>query len=164
MHIGLEIGLSGLIQAGVKFILDKVNYNDNRVSNTGDRSAATNTGIHHRHHHRSHHHLLCSHRTSQGRTRQLQPPVHTTPRQHSPNKRVTAIKVNDEESVHPPVEGTTLFKNSFFNLFSIPTPSPPLPPRSHQKAASVHIGTRTGTIHTPTHSYPNPDKATFHTQ
>ena len=44
LHIGLEIGLSGLIQAGVKFILDKVNYNDNRVSNTGDRSAATNTG------------------------------------------------------------------------------------------------------------------------
>lgn len=73
-------------------------------------------GIHHLHHHRSHHHLLCSHRTSQGRTRQLQPPVHTTPRQHSPNKRVTAIKVNDEESVHPPVEGTTLFKNSFFNF------------------------------------------------
>ena len=44
LHIGLEIGLSGLIQAGIKFILDKVNYNDNRVSNTGDWSAATNTG------------------------------------------------------------------------------------------------------------------------
>ena len=44
LHIGLEIGLSGLIQAGIKFILDKVNYNDNRVSNTGDYSAATNTG------------------------------------------------------------------------------------------------------------------------
>ena len=44
LHIGLEIGLSWLIQAGVKFILDKVNYNDNRVSNTGDYSAATNTG------------------------------------------------------------------------------------------------------------------------
>ena len=44
LHIGLEIGLSGLIQAGIKFILDKVNYNDNRVSNTVDWSAATNTG------------------------------------------------------------------------------------------------------------------------
>ena len=44
MHIGLEIGLSGLIQAGIKFILDKVNFNGNRVSNTGDYSAATNTG------------------------------------------------------------------------------------------------------------------------
>ena len=44
LHIGLEIGLSGLIQAGIKFILDKVNFNGNRVSNTGERSAATNTG------------------------------------------------------------------------------------------------------------------------
>lgn len=44
LHIGLEIGLSGLIQAGIKFILDKVNYNNNKATNTGDRSAATNTG------------------------------------------------------------------------------------------------------------------------
>ena len=44
LHIGLEIGLSGLIEAGAKFILDKVNYNGNRVSNTGNFSAATNTG------------------------------------------------------------------------------------------------------------------------
>nr|DAH48144.1 MAG TPA: hypothetical protein [Caudoviricetes sp.] len=44
LHIGLEIGLSGLIQAGIKFILDKVNSNGNRVSNTGYQSAATNTG------------------------------------------------------------------------------------------------------------------------
>ena len=44
LHIGLEIGLSGLIQAGIKFILDKVNFNGNRASNTGARSAATNTG------------------------------------------------------------------------------------------------------------------------
>ena len=40
LHIGLEIGLSGLIQAGIKFILDKVNYNDNKATNTGDCSAA----------------------------------------------------------------------------------------------------------------------------
>ena len=44
LHIGLEIGLSGLIQAGIKFILDKVNYNNNNATNTGNRSAATNTG------------------------------------------------------------------------------------------------------------------------
>ena len=44
MHIGLEIGLSGLIQAGIKFNLDKVNYNNNKATNTGDYSAATNTG------------------------------------------------------------------------------------------------------------------------
>ena len=44
LHIGLEIGLSGLIQAGIKFILDKVNYNDNKATNTGNFSAATNTG------------------------------------------------------------------------------------------------------------------------
>ena len=44
LHIGLEIGLSGLIQAGIKFILDKVNYNNNKATNTGDCSAATNTG------------------------------------------------------------------------------------------------------------------------
>ena len=44
IHIGAEIGLSGLIKAGVKFILDKVNWEDNKESNTGNRSAATNTG------------------------------------------------------------------------------------------------------------------------
>ena len=44
LNIGLEIGLSGLIQAGIKFILDKVNYNNNKATNTGDYSAAPNTG------------------------------------------------------------------------------------------------------------------------
>ena len=44
LHISAEIGLKGLIEAGVKFILDKVNWKDNKESNTGDRSAATNTG------------------------------------------------------------------------------------------------------------------------
>ena len=44
IHISAEIGLKGLIEAGVKFILDKVNWKDNKESNTGDRSAATNTG------------------------------------------------------------------------------------------------------------------------
>ena len=44
LHISAEIGLKGIIEAGVKFILDKVNWKDNKESNTGDRSAATNTG------------------------------------------------------------------------------------------------------------------------
>ena len=43
LHISEEIGLKGLIEAGVKFILDKVNWKDNRESNTGGHSAATNT-------------------------------------------------------------------------------------------------------------------------
>ena len=44
LHIIAEIGLDGLIKAGVKFILDKVNWKDKKESNTGDQSAATNTG------------------------------------------------------------------------------------------------------------------------
>ena len=39
-----EIGLFGLIKAGVKFILDKVSWENNFDSNTENRSAATNTG------------------------------------------------------------------------------------------------------------------------
>ena len=44
IKIETEIGLSGLIQAGVKFILEKVDFKSAKESNTGDRSAATNTG------------------------------------------------------------------------------------------------------------------------
>ena len=44
IHISAEIGLKGLIEAGVKFILNKVNWKDNKESNTGNYSAATNTG------------------------------------------------------------------------------------------------------------------------
>ena len=44
IHISAEIGLNGLIKAGVKFILDKVNFNDSKSTNTGYYSAATNTG------------------------------------------------------------------------------------------------------------------------
>ena len=44
IHISAEIGLNGLIKAGVKFILDKVNFNDAKSTNTGECSAATNTG------------------------------------------------------------------------------------------------------------------------
>ena len=44
IKIGVELGLKGLIQAGVSFILDKVNWKDDAATNTGDYSAATNTG------------------------------------------------------------------------------------------------------------------------
>ena len=44
IRIQCEIGLSGIIQAGVKFILDKVNWKDDNATNTGYQSAATNTG------------------------------------------------------------------------------------------------------------------------
>ena len=43
IHIETEIGLDGIIKAGVKFILDKVNWKNKKESNTGDQSAATNT-------------------------------------------------------------------------------------------------------------------------
>jgi hypothetical protein len=44
LRVGAEIGLSGLISAGVKFILEKVDWSNKKESNTGDCSAATNTG------------------------------------------------------------------------------------------------------------------------
>ena len=44
IKIGAEIKLPGLIEAGVKFILDRVNWDDKKKSNTGDRSAATVEG------------------------------------------------------------------------------------------------------------------------
>ena len=44
LKVNAEIGLQGLIKAGVNFILDRVKWDDNKQSNTGNRSAATNTG------------------------------------------------------------------------------------------------------------------------
>ena len=44
LHISAEIGLNGLIKAGVKFILDRVKWEDSKATNTGYKSAATNTG------------------------------------------------------------------------------------------------------------------------
>ena len=41
LHVSCEIGLKGLVEAGVKFILDKVK---DAATNTGYGSAATNTG------------------------------------------------------------------------------------------------------------------------
>ena len=40
LKVSAEIGLQGLIKAGVKFILDHVKWNDNKQSNTGNFSAA----------------------------------------------------------------------------------------------------------------------------
>ena len=39
-----EITLKGMIEAGVKFILERVDWKNAPATNTGDRSAATNTG------------------------------------------------------------------------------------------------------------------------
>ena len=40
IHISAEIGIKGLINAWVKFILDKVNWDDSKATNTGYQSAA----------------------------------------------------------------------------------------------------------------------------
>ena len=44
LHIKAEVGLSGIVTAGVKFILDRVKWEDAPAANTGHRSAAANTG------------------------------------------------------------------------------------------------------------------------
>ena len=44
IKINAEIGLKGLVEAGVNFILEKVNWENSREANTGNYSAATNTG------------------------------------------------------------------------------------------------------------------------
>ena len=44
IKIDAEIGLSGLVKAGVKFILEKADFENAKATNTGDQSAATNTG------------------------------------------------------------------------------------------------------------------------
>lgn len=41
LHVSAEIGLKGIIDAGVKFILDKVNWKDGKLANTGNYSAAS---------------------------------------------------------------------------------------------------------------------------
>ena len=44
IKVNAEIGLQGLITAGIKFIIDKVNWRNSKEYNTGYCSAATNTG------------------------------------------------------------------------------------------------------------------------
>ena len=44
ISIKAEIGIAGIIKAGLEYIKDQVNWDDDKKSNTGNRSAATNTG------------------------------------------------------------------------------------------------------------------------
>ena len=44
IKIGVELGLKGLIRAGVSFIFDKVNWKDDAAVNSGNQSAAVNSG------------------------------------------------------------------------------------------------------------------------
>ena len=44
IRIGVEIGIKGIVEAGVKFIMDKIDWENAKETNTGDQSAATNTG------------------------------------------------------------------------------------------------------------------------
>ena len=44
IHIGAEIGIKGIVEAFIKFTMDKVDWKNAKESNTGDRSVATNIG------------------------------------------------------------------------------------------------------------------------
>jgi len=44
LTVNAEIGLFGLIKAGVEYIIEKVDFDNAKESNTGYQSAATNTG------------------------------------------------------------------------------------------------------------------------
>ena len=44
ISVKAEIGIAGIIKAGVEYIKEKVDWEDDKVTNTGDYSAATNTG------------------------------------------------------------------------------------------------------------------------
>lgn len=44
ISVKAEIGIAGIIKAGVEYIKEQVNWEDDKATNTGNRSAATNTG------------------------------------------------------------------------------------------------------------------------
>lgn len=44
ISIKAEIGIAGIVKAGLEYIKDQVNWDDDKKSNTGVQSAATNTG------------------------------------------------------------------------------------------------------------------------
>ena len=44
ISVKAEIGIAGIIKAGVEYIKEQVNWEDDKATNTGDWSAATNTG------------------------------------------------------------------------------------------------------------------------
>ena len=39
-----EIGIAGIVKAGIEYIKEQVNWEDDKATNTGNYSAATNTG------------------------------------------------------------------------------------------------------------------------
>ena len=44
ISIKAEIGIAGIVKAGVEYIKNQVDWNNDKKTNTGDCSAATNTG------------------------------------------------------------------------------------------------------------------------
>ena len=46
ISIKAEIGIAGIIKAGLEYIKDQANWDDDKKSNTGYQSVATNTGNH----------------------------------------------------------------------------------------------------------------------
>ena len=44
ISVKAEIGIAGIIKAGVEYIKEQVNWEDDKTTNTGNYSAATNTG------------------------------------------------------------------------------------------------------------------------
>ena len=44
ISVKAEIGIAGIIKAGIEYIKEQVNWEDDKATNTGDYSAATNTG------------------------------------------------------------------------------------------------------------------------
>ena len=44
ISVKAEIGIAGIIKAGVEYIKEQVNWEDDKETNTGNQSAATNTG------------------------------------------------------------------------------------------------------------------------
>jgi len=44
ISVKAEIGIAGIIKAGVEYIKEQVDWEDDKATNTGDKSAATNTG------------------------------------------------------------------------------------------------------------------------
>ena len=44
ISVKAEIGIAGIVKAGIEYIKEQVNWEDDKATNTGDQSAATNTG------------------------------------------------------------------------------------------------------------------------
>ena len=44
ISVKAEVGIAGIVKAGIEYIKEQVNWEDDKATNTGYRSAATNTG------------------------------------------------------------------------------------------------------------------------